>query len=125
MASYSYHITDSSQHLGFSNSSVVKILIFGRIMFTYLVKDLKISVFFLLFDLIVFLLQAILIIRAGEPANFLVAPAPYFFFKRLWLLVFFFRWLRLQGAKKKALAPDYWLSLGIFISPQPSKVKNK
>ena len=29
-----------------------------------------------------------LIIRAGEPANFLAAPAPDFFFKRLRLLIF-------------------------------------
>ena len=28
-------------------------------------------------------------IRAGEPANFLAAPAPDFFFKRLRLLIFF------------------------------------
>ena len=29
------------------------------------------------------------LIRAGEPANFLAAPAPDFFFKRLRLLIFF------------------------------------
>ena len=27
--------------------------------------------------------------RAGEPAIFLAAPAPHFFFKRLWLRIFF------------------------------------
>ena len=61
--------------------------------------------------------------RAGEPANFLAAPAlapapaPDFFFKllrdfcpkRLRLLVFFFERLRLQ--KKTAPAPDYWLNI--------------
>ena len=48
-------------------------------------------------------------VRAGEPANILAAPAPYFFFKRLRLrlLVFFLEWLRLQGAKKTAPAPVY------------------
>ena len=81
--------------------------------------------------------------RAGEPANFLAAPAPApdFFLKRrwlrlqLWLLIFFqaatalapgiflFEWprLRLQGAKNTRLR---LLLLGkIFFSPQTSTVK--
>ena len=44
--------------------------------------------------------------KAGEPANFLAAPAPDFFFNRLQL--------RLQGAKKTAPATDYWLSLAKY-----------
>jgi len=61
--------------------------------------------------------------RAGEPANFLAAPAlaPDFFFKRL----FFFKWfwfqLQLQEAKNTRLrpdrAPDYWLSLPKYSFP--------
>ena len=68
--------------------------------------------------------------RAGEPVNFLAAPAPDFFFKRLRLLIFspsgfsswfFFKRLRLQGAKntwlRPAPAPDYWLSLPKYSFP--------
>ena len=63
--------------------------------------------------------------RAGEPANFLAAPAPDFFPKRLPLrLLFFFKLLRLQGAKNtrvrpaQAPAPDYWLSLAKYHFPR-------
>ena len=71
--------------------------------------------------------------RAGEPANFFPAPAPHFFFKRLRLLIFFpsgsgsgsrffFKRLRLQGAKNTQLRPapasDYWLSLPTTPSPK-------
>ena len=71
--------------------------------------------------------------RAEELANFLAAPAPEFFFKRLrlWLLFFFssgsgsgscffFKWLRLQGVKSTRLrpapAPQPWY--GAFIKFQ-------
>ena len=67
-------------------------------------------------------------------ANFLVAPAPDFFFKaapapdffptRLRLLVFFFERLRLQGAKKTGSGSWLLVKFGkIFFSPQTSKVK--
>ena len=71
--------------------------------------------------------------RAGEPVNFLAAPAPApdfffqaapapdFFPKRLRLLVFFRAGpgLALGPAPAPAPAPDYWQ---IFFSPQTSKV---
>ena len=45
--------------------------------------------------------------RAGEPANFLAAPAPDFFFQAApatyFFPVFFFDRLRLQGAKNTLL----------------------
>ena len=65
-------------------------------------------------------------IRVGEPADFLAAPAPDFFFKRLPLLIFsqsapapgiFFSsgsGFGYKGPKNPALAPDYWLSLGKY-----------
>ena len=60
--------------------------------------------------------------QGWEPANFLAAPAPDFFPKRLRLLVFFFERLllrlRLQWAKKTAPAPDYWLSLAKYSFPR-------
>ena len=70
--------------------------------------------------------------RAGDPANFLAAPAPAFFQaapaqapasdffpKRLRLLVFFFRAAPApRGPKKPAPAPDYWLSLGKYSFPR-------
>ena len=55
--------------------------------------------------------------RAREPANFLAAPAPDFFFKQLRLLIFFpsgsgscffFLVAPAPRGQKKALAPDYW-----------------
>ena len=70
--------------------------------------------------------------RAGEPANFLAAPAPAFFLAapapdffpkrlRIRLLVFFFERLRLQGSKNTQLRLQL---LGkIVFSPQTSKVK--
>ena len=57
--------------------------------------------------------------RAREPANFLAAPAPDFFFKQLRLLIFFpsgsgscffFWWLQLPGAKKRL----WLLTIGFF-----------
>ena len=80
----------------------------------------------------------ILIRRAGEPANFLAAPAPPpdFFFKRLRLLIVFPRgsgsWYFFSsgsgsgsGSKgPKTPGSDRLLLLGkIFFSPQTSKVK--
>ena len=61
--------------------------------------------------------------RAGEPANFLAAPAPDFFPKRLRLLVFFFERLRLQGQGTKKPGSGSWLLVKLGISPQTSKVK--
>ena len=67
------------------------------------------------------------LIRAGEPANFLAALAPDFFFKRLRLLIFFpsgsgswffFERLRLQGSKNSRLR-----LLGEIFFFQTSKVK--
>ena len=66
--------------------------------------------------------------RAGEPENFLAAPAPNFFFKRLRLLIFpqaapapgiFFERLDSgsKGLKNPAPAPDYWLSLAKYSIP--------
>ena len=66
--------------------------------------------------------------RAWEPANFLMAPAPDFFFKRLRLLIFFPKRLqlqlqvffperlrlRLQGAKQNQLR---LLIIGSFLPP--------
>ena len=73
--------------------------------------------------------------RAGEPANLLAAtaqasahdffqaaPAPDFFSQAALALApapcIFFERLRLQGAKKPALAPDYWLSLTKYSFPR-------
>ena len=66
--------------------------------------------------------------RAGEPANFLAASAPDFFFKRLRLLIFsqtapatgfFYRAAPAPRSQKKtAIAPDYWLSLAIYSFPR-------
>ena len=57
--------------------------------------------------------------RAGVPDNFFTAPAPApdFFFQPAPNLIFFY-WLRLQGAKKMALAPDYLLSLQKYSFPR-------
>ena len=60
---------------------------------------------------------------SGSWFFFKAAPAPDFFPKRLRLrlLVFFFKRLRLQGAKNTRLrpapAPDYWLSLPKYSFP--------
>ena len=76
-----------------------------------------------------------LFIRAGEQANFLAAPAPDFFFKRLLLrlLIFseaapapgiFFEQATApapRGQKNPAPVPDYWFDK-IFFFPQTSKV---
>ena len=82
--------------------------------------------------------QPSLLSRAWEPANFLTAPAPDFFFKRLRLrlqlrlLIFFpsgsgswyFFWvapaqaLAPRNQKKTAPAPDYWLSLTKYSFPR-------
>ena len=56
----------------------------------------------------------IIYVRFGEPANFLAAPAPDFFSKRL----------RLQGAKKPGSGSWLLVKFGkIFFSPQTGKVK--
>ena len=64
--------------------------------------------------------------KAGEPANFLAAPAPDFFLKQLRLLIFFpsgsgswyfFGAARLQGAKNTQLR----LPGKIFFFPQTSR----
>jgi len=61
--------------------------------------------------------------RAGEPANFLVASAPDFFFQASLASDFFLKQLRLplQEAKNTRLqlapAPDYWLSLAKYSFP--------
>ena len=68
-------------------------------------------------------------IRAGEPENFLSAPAPDFF--QAAPAPVFFKWLRFQGAKNPRLrpapapapAPDYWLSLAKYSFPRKLKVK--
>ena len=80
-----------------------------------------------MFDLIMNIYINMIFLRAGEPANFSPAPAPApapdFFFKRLRLLIFFPKRLRLQGAKNTWLrpapapAPDYWLSLPKYYFP--------
>ena len=72
--------------------------------------------------------------RAGEPANFLAAPAPDFFssgsgfssgswyFSQAAPAPFFLKRLLLQGAKNNRLrpapAPDYWLSLPKYSFPR-------
>ena len=58
-------------------------------------------------------------VRAGEPANFFSAPAPDFFFKRLRLLIFFPKRLRLRLLVffQAAPAPDYWSSLPKYSFP--------
>ena len=55
----------------------------------------------------------LLVIWAGEPANFLTAPAPDFFFKRLWL----------QGAKNTRLLTIGFVWQNILFSANYSKVK--
>ena len=65
---------------------------------------------------------------AGEPANFLASPAsaPDFFSSSSGSEFFsqaaptpaiFFERLRLQGLKKQAPAPDYWLRLANYSFP--------
>ena len=67
------------------------------------------------------------IARVGEPANFLAAPAPDFYFKRLRVLIVLPSGSGSKEPKKKQLR---LLNIGIlvkfvkiFISPQTSKVK--
>ena len=59
--------------------------------------------------------------RAGEPENFSPPPAPDFFSQAAPAPGFFFKRLRLKGAKNTRLrpapAPDYWLSLPKYSFP--------